>query len=125
MAMSDSHRPHGVRVRLWQGSRARTSHRPYYAPLDHLAKLVHSRGDGLSSPCSGCCLIRQDSCSLQKSYAYPNPLEIFPSLECICYNVGAFVSIGTVLLKYLNIDTQLLRLSEAKGGRKTYGWHDR
>src|SRR5436309_4566744 len=58
MAMSDSHRPHGVRVRLWQGSRARTSHRPYYAPLNHLAKRVHSRGDGLSSPCSGCCLYR-------------------------------------------------------------------
>src|SRR5437588_3491055 len=33
-------------------SRARTSHRPYYAPLNHLAKLVHSRGDGLSSPCN-------------------------------------------------------------------------
>src|SRR3989442_11933889 len=33
---------------------ARTSHRPYYAPLNPLAKLVHSRGDGLSSPCDPC-----------------------------------------------------------------------
>ena len=29
---------------------ARTSHRPYYATMDQLAKPVHRRGDGLSSP---------------------------------------------------------------------------
>ncbi len=31
----------------WAG----TSHRPYYATMGQLAKPVHSRGDGLSSPC--------------------------------------------------------------------------
>src|SRR5437588_4974278 len=31
--------------------RARTSRRPYYDTLKHIARLVHSRGDGLSSPC--------------------------------------------------------------------------
>src|SRR3989442_13634191 len=35
-------------------SRARTSHRPYSATLNPLAKLVQSRGDGLSSPWSPC-----------------------------------------------------------------------
>jgi hypothetical protein len=33
-------------------SRARTSHRPYYA-THRLARFVHSRGDGLSSPWVG------------------------------------------------------------------------
>src|SRR5438876_10177150 len=60
-----------VRMRLLQGSRARTSHRPYSAPLNHPEKLVHSRGDGLSSPCLGCCLVRQDMRSLQQSHALP------------------------------------------------------
>src|SRR5205823_9879170 len=32
---------------------------------------VHSRGDGLSSPCTVRCLACRDACSLQKSYAHP------------------------------------------------------
>src|SRR5205085_1339721 len=40
------------RLKLWATVRARTSHRPYYATLNHSTKFVHSRGDGLSSPWS-------------------------------------------------------------------------
>src|SRR2546428_8411144 len=35
-----------------------TSHRPYYATTNRPAKLVHSRGDGLSSPRGGGCQAR-------------------------------------------------------------------
>ena len=61
-----------VRVRLLQGSRARTSHRPYYGRASPEDSAEHSRGDGLSSPCSGRCLARQDMRSLQQSYAHPS-----------------------------------------------------
>src|SRR3989442_15149806 len=52
------------------GHRARTSHRPYSGRASPEDSAEHSRGDGLSSPCSGRCLVRQDMRSSQKSYAH-------------------------------------------------------
>src|SRR6266702_3731851 len=59
---------------------ARTRHLPEQgedkpSPLlcyaEFLAKLVHSRGDGLSSPCSGCCFACQNMYSPAKIVCTP------------------------------------------------------
>src|SRR5438045_1307972 len=51
------------------GSRARTSHRPYSGRASPEDSAEHSRGDGLSSPCSSGCLVHQNMRSLQQSSA--------------------------------------------------------
>src|SRR6266481_586428 len=60
----------------WQGARTIVAWAPgrgqAIAPtMDELRRPLHrghSRGDGLSSPSSGCCLVRQDMRSLQQSH---------------------------------------------------------
>jgi glycosyltransferase involved in cell wall biosynthesis len=42
------------------GHRARTSHRPYYGTPEPVKPIVHSRGDGLSSPCGNHHALRAD-----------------------------------------------------------------
>src|SRR5712691_12738696 len=79
-------------------SRARTSHRPYYDTQQPAKWSVHSRGDGLSSPCWGCDLPKALLGKFRMIYASSIPSS-HNHLETI-FGSQAYTRIGYDLLSW-------------------------
>src|SRR5712691_4804517 len=74
--MPAARRPQGIYLSTSQGS-------PTILRSRLASQIVHSRGDGLSSPCSGCCLVRWSIISLTTiHYAVNHAGFVIANIKC-------------------------------------------